>query len=108
MPCHASARRFCSGAAASPLCVRSASPPPGTADLSLHNEQGRRLPFPYGKTPPVSSVRPAGLAGRLALAFVDLLEVGVHDLLVALAAAGLAAILAARAAAVPAGLATGA
>src|SRR6516165_7544156 len=51
-------------------------------------EQARRLPLlRMGKAPPVFPVGSAGLVGRLALALVDFLEVGVHDLFVTAALA---------------------
>src|SRR5262245_27223207 len=96
MPYHASARRFRPGAAASPLCARSASPPVS------HPEQRLRQSFPSTKDRAAPSgslsegaawlycgmiVGRAGLVGRLALTLVDLFEVGVHNLLVAALAA---------------------
>src|SRR5215469_8674039 len=80
---------------------RQAPPLVGLADRSPN--RGGAFPFRIGKAPPVFPVGPAGSVGRLALALVDLLEVGVHDLFVTAAlAARLAAVLAAALLARPA------
>src|SRR6478735_2728063 len=99
MACHAPAGRLIHQRRSIPLFLRLARPPPRSV-LPILCRFGPEGTAPslsrwIGKAPSASKVLsgPAGLVGLLALAVVDLFEVGVHHFLVAagLAIAGAAA-----------------